>query len=385
MYKTEQTNKKVVNNDLNGPVGNDYAKIMLAIKEVVDSGSYIGGEKVKKFEESFADYLGVTNVTGVASGTDALQLALRVCGIKPGDKVATVSHTAVATVAAIELVGAIPVFIDIERDVFTIDSNHLKHIMECYKSNPSETSIKAIVAVHLYGQPANMNEIISIAEQYGVFLIEDCAQAHGAHINDKKCGTWGNISTFSFYPTKNLGCLGDGGAVATNDPILAEKARYMREYGWKERYISEFSGMNTRLDTLHAAVLLTKLSHLDIENKKRRNYAKLYDKYLNFAQIKIPIQRDNYYHVYHQYVIKTKHRDSLHDFLSENGISTAILYPLPVHLQPAYKSRIRVEKRSLKNTEDICKQILCLPIAPWLSTDDISYTIDMITRWCKTN
>jgi dTDP-4-amino-4,6-dideoxygalactose transaminase len=250
------------------------AEIRSAIARALESGWYILGGEVAAFEKEFAAFLGARHVVGVGNGTDALALVLRACGIGPGDAVITVSHTAVATVAAIELTGASPVLVDVEPETFTMDVNCLEEAIR--ESVSKKLRLKAIVPVHLYGHPADMAAIMEIARRHGLRVIEDCAQAHGAVISGKMTGTFGDAAAFSFYPTKNLGALGDGGAVATDDPALAEKISQLREYGWKNR-ISQYAGLNSRLDEIQAAILRVKLKYLSAENARRREIAKLYD------------------------------------------------------------------------------------------------------------
>src|SRR5258708_7742541 len=247
-------------------------EIAPAIGAVLAGGSYILGPQVEAFEREFAAYLGVSHAIGVASGTDALHLALRACGVRPGDGVLTVSHTAVATVAAVELAGAAPVLVDIDPATFTLDCSAL----EAAVRTDWGVRLKAIIAVHLYGHPANMPAVMDIAGRHGLHVIEDCAQSHGASIAGRKTGSWGHVAAFSFYPTKNLGALGDGGAVVTNDSAFADRLRSLREYGWRRRYISDEPGMNSRLDELQAAVLRVKLPYLDSENACRSKHAEAY-------------------------------------------------------------------------------------------------------------
>jgi dTDP-4-amino-4,6-dideoxygalactose transaminase len=248
-----------------------------AIRRVLDSGWYILGQEVAAFEQEFAQYLGVSQAVGVGSGTDALEIALRACGVGVGDAVITVSHTVVATVAAIELVGAMPVLVDIDPITFTLDPNRLEDTIAQHQGS----RIKAIIPVHLYGHPAAMPAIKEIARRHDLYVIEDCAQSHGAAIKGRKTGAWGDLAAFSFYPTKNLGALGDGGAVVTDNAELAQKLRLLREYGWQRRYISEMPGMNTRLDEIQAAVLRVKLQYLDKENAQRRELAEVYNSRLS--------------------------------------------------------------------------------------------------------
>ncbi|HKB40142.1 MAG TPA: DegT/DnrJ/EryC1/StrS family aminotransferase, partial [Gemmataceae bacterium] len=314
-----------------------------AVRRVLESGWYILGQEAAAFEAEFARYLGVRHAVGVGSGTDALHLALRACGVGPGDAVITASHTAVATVAAIELAGAAPVLVDIDPRSFTLDPNRLEQAVAEHGGRGRASSagrLKAVIPVHLYGHPADMPAVMDIARRHDLIVIEDCAQAHGAAVERRKVGTWGHLAAFSFYPTKNLGALGDGGAVVTNDPQTAERARLLREYGWRERYKSEVAGMNTRLDELQAAVLRVKLRHLDRENARRRELARTYDAALSATPLVLPRPRGDVDHVYHLYVVRSQQRDELRASLKADGIGTSIHYPTPVHLQPAYRGRL---------------------------------------------
>lgn len=337
-----------------------------AIQNVLESGTYILGREVRAFEEEFCKYIGVKFGFGVASGTDALSLAIRACNVGVGDAVVTVSHTATATVAAIELCGATPILIDIDKQTYNMNPEYLE---ECLKKN-GNLKIKAVIPVHLYGFPADMQRIMKIAESYGLYVIEDCAQAHGAEINGKKVGSFGHISAFSFYPTKNLGAIGDGGFVATNDGMLAERIKMLREYGWRHRYISEIPGMNSRLDEIQAAILRVKLKYIDQDNEKRIRIADKYDKLLEGSNLMLPFRCSNYRHCFHQYVVRFKRRDDLRQFLLDKGIGTLIHYPLPIHLQPAYINRVKIYGE-LKETETIVKEILSLPIYPEIDVRDV--------------
>ncbi|HEY6660259.1 MAG TPA: DegT/DnrJ/EryC1/StrS family aminotransferase, partial [Pyrinomonadaceae bacterium] len=238
-----------------------------AIRRVLENGRYILGEEVLAFEREFANYIGVRYAIGVGSGTEALHLALAACDIGEGDEVITVAHTAVATVAAIELSGAMPVLVDVEADYFTLDPNQLEAAIT--------SRTKAIIPVHIYGQPSDLGAIRPIARRHGIRVIEDCAQAHGATYRERRVGSWGDVACFSFYPTKNLGAIGDAGAVTTNDPELAGKIRCLREYGWTERNVSSMPGWNSRLDELQAAILRVKLQFLEANNNERRRIASL--------------------------------------------------------------------------------------------------------------
>ncbi|HVP81189.1 MAG TPA: DegT/DnrJ/EryC1/StrS family aminotransferase [Thermodesulfobacteriota bacterium] len=357
-----------------------------AIHRVLDSGRYILGHEVAAFEGEFTQYIGVREAVGTASGTDALHLALRACGICQGDGVITVSHTAVATVAAIELAGAIPVLVDIEPATFTMDPNCLEEAIKKYRRRrwlPRGSCLKAIIPVHLYGHPADMPAIMDIASRHDLFVIEDCAQSHGAAIRGRRTGAWGHLSAFSFYPTKNLGTLGDGGAVITNDRELAERARWAREFGWRERYISYQPGMNTRLDEIQAAILRVKLHYLDKENGRRQQIAGIYDALLSATALILPRSESPLSHVYHQYVVRSNHRDDLRRFLKANSVETLIHYPLPVHLQPAYQGRVVIGPDGLRQTERICREILSLPMHPQMADEQARRVSEMISDWCR--
>jgi dTDP-4-amino-4,6-dideoxygalactose transaminase len=346
-----------------------------SIARVLDSGWYILGQEVKAFEDEFSAYIGVRFGIGVGSGTEALHLALRACGIGSGDEVITVSHTAVATVAAIELCGATPVLVDIDLRTYTMDPNQMESAIT--------KRTKAIIPVHLYGHPADMESIVAIARRHNLRVIEDCAQSHGAVYKGCKTGAWGDIAAFSFYPTKNLGAIGDGGVVVTDDSRLAERVRLLREYGWRQRYISDFSGLNSRLDELQAAILRVKLRYLDEENQKRQALAKIYDNALSATDLVLPSCVPEASHVYHQYVVRSKHRDALREFLRQQGISTLIHYPLPIHLQPAYRKRLRYVG-SMVNTERAANEVFSLPMYPELTSEQACYVAKVMASWNST-
>jgi len=359
-------------------------EIDAAIAKVLNSGWYILGEEANAFDQEFAQYLGVRYAVGVASGTDALHLALRACGIGPGDAVVTVSHTAVATVAAIELAGAIPVLVDVDPVTFTLDPNRLEDTLKGYYADGKPTAggrVRGVIPVHLYGQPADMPAIVELAQRCDMYVVEDCAQSHGASNRGLKTGAWGNLAAFSFYPTKNLGALGDGGALATNDQALAERIRLIREYGWRERYISDLPGMNTRLDELQAAILRVKLRYLDHENARRRQLARIYDSLLSATTLMLPKVSVDAHHVYHQYVVRSERRDALKVFLKENSVGTLIHYPLPVHLQPAYRDRMIIGAGGLEHTERLCREILSLPMHPQITDEQAQRVSELILTW----
>jgi len=336
-------------------------EIDAAIKRVMESGRYILGQEVEAFEKEFAAYIGVGFGIGVSSGTDALHLALRACGVGSGDEVITVSHTAVATIAAIELCCGRPVLVDIDPRTFLIDPGEIERAVTA--------RTKAILAVHLYGYVADMKKIRSIADECRLRVIEDCAQSHGATYAGRKSGAWGDVAAFSFYPTKNLGAFGDGGIVVTNDRELAERVRLLREYGWRRRYISEISGLNSRLDELQAAILRVKLKYLDEWNEARRKRALIYSRMLEGA-VRCPLENESGRHVYHLYVIGTRERDALQAFLRENGIEALIHYPVPIHLQKAYRG-LGYESGDLPLTEQCSREILSLPIYPEIEESEI--------------
>lgn len=355
-------------------------EIDAAINRVLESGRYILGEEVSAFEKEFAAYIGIPYVVGASSGTDALHLALRACGVKQGDKVITVSHTAVATVASIEICGAVPVLVDIDPQTFTMDTDCLEKTIKNLCSSDNRT-IKAIIPVHLYGHPADMSAIMKIARCYNISVIEDCAQSHGASIGGQKTGTWGDLAAFSFYPTKNLGAIGDGGAVITNSPKLAETVCMMREYGWRKRYISDIPGINARLDEIQAAILRVKLKYLDKENARRQRLAHIYDSMLSDTPLILPKTKKGVTHAYHQYVIQVKERDALRSSLEEQGINTLIHYPTPIYLQPAYQGKVIIGKGGLGHTEQACLEVLSLPIYPQMEEEQVQKISKLVVRW----
>jgi dTDP-4-amino-4,6-dideoxygalactose transaminase len=343
-----------------------------AIARTLAAGTYILGEAVAAFEKAFASYVGVGHGVGVGSGTDALVVALRACGIGPGDEVVTVSHTAVATVAAVELCGAVPVLVDIDAREFTMDPAAIEAAIT--------KKTKAIVPVHLYGQMARIEAIMQIAQRRGLKVIEDCAQAHGAMRGGKKAGSFGHAAAFSFYPTKNLGAIGDGGMVCTNDAAVAQAARALREYGWRTRYVSDVPGLNSRLDELQAAILTVKLRHLDEDNRARQDLARAYDKGLADCGLSLPVCGEGNTHVYHQYVVTSPARDRLREHLSAHGIGTLIHYPVPVHAQPAYLNRTRTAG-SMARTEAAARSVLSLPMYPELPEESALKVVDAIRSW----
>jgi dTDP-4-amino-4,6-dideoxygalactose transaminase len=347
-------------------------EMMAALARVLDGGMYILGAEVKAFEQEFARQFDFSDAVGVANGTDAIALALRSLEIGPGDRVATVSHTAVATVAAIEMVGASPVFVDISSDTYTLDPVALARTLE------ATDGIKAVIPVHLYGNPADVTAIMAIANRFDVPVIEDCAQAHGAKLDGRFVGSMAHAATFSFYPTKNLGALGDGGMVAVNDPECARKLRMLREYGWERRYISEVPGVNSRLDELQAAFLRVKLPHLEAGNRRRAEIAAAYDSALADTGLVLPRTRPRATHVYHQYVVRHPDRDQLKARLESRGTGTNIHYPVPVHRQPAYEGRCVIDPGGLSTTDAVAREVLSLPMYPELGDAAIARIVDAV-------
>lgn len=347
--------------------------ILKAVEQVVDGGRYILGDACEAFETAFARYNRVSHCVGVGNGTDAIELILRALGVGHGDRVATVSNTAVATVAAIARTGASPRFADIDPSTFNMCPQSLNRLLD------QDRGIKAIVAVHLYGYPADIEELMAIADAYNVPVVEDCAQAHGAMVAGRKVGAFGVAGAFSFYPTKNLGALGDGGAVVTSNRDLAEQIRMLRQYGWRERYVSEVPGINSRLDEMQAAILLEKLPFLEEENGRRREIALRYEKGLTaIAGLTLPLEQSGAKHVYHQFVVRVQEREVLVQCLREAGIGTAIHYPVPVHYQPAYRHIPRLVP--LTATESCNREILSLPMFPELSDQQVDSVIAAVRR-----
>jgi len=353
------------------------AAIDAAIARVLEGGLYVLGREVEAFEAAFAAFVGVAHAIGVGNGTDAIELALRACGIGSGDLVFTVSHTAVATIAAIERAGAIAVLIDVEPGTYTMAPHELSRALRA----PPPGRPAAVLPVHLYGQPADLSALSDIARRHGLRLIEDCAQSHGALSRGRPVGSFGDIACFSFYPTKNLGALGDGGMVVTNDLSLATASREIREYGWRERFISARIGINSRLDAIQAAILGVKLGRLPADNTRRQAIAGRYDSGLADLPLGLPVRSLDATHVFHQYVIRLDKRDLLRDWLRASGIGTGIHYPAPVHRQPAYHGRLTAAPSGLGVTERAAPQILSLPMYPQLSDEAVERVIAETRRF----
>lgn len=355
--------------------------IIEAVTRVLDSGNYILGPEVEYFEKNFADYLGLPVALGCANGTDALELSLRALGAGPGKAVFTVSHTAVATVAAIERAGATPVLVDVDPQTYTMSPDSLRSAIHEIKINHSHLCPLAVIPVHIYGHPCDMEAITAIARQYSLMVVEDCAQAHGARFKGKMVGTMGDIGAFSCYPTKNLGALGDAGVIALANQALAQEVRALRQYGWKDRYISAVSGINSRLDPIQAAILSIQLPFLDGDNQKRRAIASIYNTELISSDLVLPISAPWAEPVFHLYVVRSKNRQELMDFLGNKGIATAIHYPQPIHLQPAYRNKIMSAPQGLPVTEYLASQLLSLPMYPQLGEENAFRVCAAINEW----
>jgi dTDP-4-amino-4,6-dideoxygalactose transaminase len=359
--------------------------ILSAQRRVLEKGRFILGEEISTFEEEFAHYCGVPYGVGVGSGTDALYLALRAAGIGEGDEVITVSHSFIATAFAISLTGAKPVFVDIDPEVYTMDPSALEKFLKKRKAKEGRRrKVKAILPVHLYGHPAEMDAIMDIAERYDLIVIEDACQAHGAEYHGKKVGSFGLFGCFSFYPTKNLGAYGDGGMVVTDDKKLYEMLRLLRCYGEKKKYQHILKGENSRLDEIQAAVLRVKLKYLDQWNGERRKKALTYKRMLENGEVICPVEKEKARHVYHLFVIRTKKRNSLQTFLKENGIEALIHYPIPIHLQKAFKE-LQYHRRDLPITERCAREILSLPFFPELTGEEMEKVQEQIKNFFVQN
>lgn len=349
------------------------ADIDAAIRRVLESGWYVLGREVEAFEAEFAAWTGTAHAVGVGNGTDAIALALRALGVGVGDEVVSVSHTALASTAGILMSGAKPVLVDVDPISYTLDPAKLEAAIG--------PRTKAVMPVHLYGQMADLDAILPVARKHGLKVIEDCAQAHGATLHDRRAGSVGDAACFSFYPTKNLGAIGDGGGVATNDPEVAERVKRLRQYGWDSARTSHDNGVNTRLDELQAAILRAKLPHLAADNARRRAIAARYDVGLADLPVVTPAVRAGCEHVYHLYVITTDRRDALMQHLRTRGVAAGIHYAVPVHGQPGYARAVDLPAEGLPETERLVGRILTLPIYPELTTADVDRTVTAVQEF----
>ena len=345
-----------------------------AIQKVLERTDFVGGDEVREFEKAFAEFCGVKHVIGVANGTDAIHLTLRACGIGNGDEVITAVNTFIATSEAISAAGAKPVFVDNDKDTYTIDVAKIEE-----RITPRT---KAIIPVHLYGQPAEMESIEKIAAKHHLLIIEDAAQAHGALYKGRRVGTFGKAACFSFYPGKNLGAYGDAGAIASSDNEFAAKVRMLANHGRLEKYEHKIEGYNSRLDTLQAAILHVKLAHLEDWTRLRQHHAaRLTEILRDHRQIVTPITRDGSTHVFHLFVVRVENRDAVQNKLKEKGIATGIHYPIPLHLQPAYLY-LNYQRGDFPVSERYAPQILSLPLYPELTESQLEHIAGSLIAAC---
>ena len=347
--------------------------ILKNIKKVLESGVYILGNQIKEFETYFSKYCGVKYAITVKNGTDALILSLKCLNIKRGDEVITTSHTALATIAAIVATGATPVIVDIEDDYYTIDPLKVERAIN--------KKTKAIIPVHIYGQTCDIVKIISIAKKKKINVIEDCSQALGAEYNSKKAGSFGQMGTFSFYTTKNLGAIGDGGAIITNKSSIAKKLFQLRQYGWNKKRETSFTGFNSRLDELQASILNIKIKKIDRDNQKRLKIAQNYIKKIVNKNIVLPKVRKQSKHVFHIFAILTKKRKLLMKYLKKNKVYAGIHYSKPACFSKGYMELCRFKVNNLKKTIKISEQTISLPIYPELANYDMNKIIKLINRF----
>lgn len=369
------------------------AEIDHAMQETFDSCSFVAGKQVSQFEQRFAEYCGVQHAVGVSSGTSALYIALKALGVGKSDIVITVPYTFIATVEAITLTGARPLFVDIEKDSYNISLEKLKNYIErgckwdskkrILVDKRTNLSVKGLIPVHLYGLMSDMDQIMEIARQYNLFVLEDAAQAHGALYKDRKAGSIGQIGCFSFYPSKNLGAYGQAGAATTTDTCLAEKMRMFIDHGQREKYQHIHEGWNFKMDGLQAAVLRIKLGYLDRWNSNRRKHAQQYSELLKDTDgIVLPAELPGRKHVYHLYVIHVQDRVSLQAYLHKAQIGYSIHYPIALHLQNAYHY-LGYKSGDFPNTEECAQDVLSLPMFPELTSQEIQYVCSAIKQWSK--
>lgn len=369
------TGKKLLVCDLKREHKTVRSEIERSVKKVLDSGWYILGKELEAFENEFAEYIGTLYAVGVASGTEALQLALMALEIGKGDEVITAVNTAIPTAMAIVSAGAQPRFVDVDEDTFNLNIEALE------KAITSRT--RAIIPVHLYGNPCYIEKVLAIAKKHKIAVVEDACQAHGASYRGRRVGSFGDLGAFSFYPTKNLGCYGDGGMIVTSNKRLFDKLKLLRNYGQVTRYKCEIKGINSRLDEMQAAILRIKLKHLDNFNSKRRSAACLYEEHLKgVEEVGLPSHGAYSKHAFHLYVIKCRDRDMLKDFLLSKGIETQVHYPVPLHLQRAFED-IGYKSDSFVCAEALSRKILTLPIFPSISKNEIKKVCGCIKHFYK--
>jgi dTDP-4-amino-4,6-dideoxygalactose transaminase len=369
MSSTAASVRQVAFLDLKAQLATIREEVDRAIREVLDSGAFIGGPAVESFEEEFARYCNAGYCVAVNSGTDALRFALLALGVGPGDEVLTAANTFVATTEAISQTGAQPVLVDVSPQTYTIDPAQVE------KKITKQT--RAIIPVHLYGQPAEMDELSALAGRHGIHVLEDACQAHGAEYRGRRTGSLAAAGCFSFYPGKNLGAYGEGGAVTSNDSRIAERVRMLRDHGQSQKYVHVIEGYNGRLDSIQCAVLRVKLRRLDDWNQKRRERAELYNQLLHELPVTLPLEATDRKHVYHLYVIRVNNRDRVRSELTKHGIHTGLHYPIPLHRQHAYAEHA-FAKESFPVTEDCAESIVSLPMYAELDTGDIRYTAEVL-------
>lgn len=360
--------------DLKAQFATIREEIIESVTNVLESGTYIMGPEVKQLEQEIADFVGVKHAIGVANGTDALLLALDAAGIGPGDEVITTPFTFFATAEVVSQLGATPVFVDIDPKTYNIDVEQIR--------SKINNKTKAIIPVHIFGQPAEMDEIMKIAEEHNLFVLEDGAQAIDAEYKGKKVGNLGTAGTFSFFPTKNLGGYGDGGMLVTNDDAIAEKVRILRVHGSNPKYYHSMIGYNSRLDPVQAAALRVKLRHLRSWNDARREKAAIYDELLKDTPVVTPYHAQDRRHVYHLYILQSEEREELMKHLKENGIACGVYYPVPLHQQEVYQS-LGYEEGSLPIAEKMAKRTFAIPLYAELSREDQEYIANTIRNFYK--
>jgi|SRR6266571_4075529 len=362
------------------------AEIEAGWRTLIDRSGFVGGQAVVDFERAFAAYCGASHAVGVGSGTDALRIALQAVGVRAGDLVVTVPHTFIATVEAITQVGASPVFVDIDPMSYTMDPDLLRRYLlrECSVADGvlidrrRGRRVTCLLPVDIYGHPADWDALLELAGEFGLKVVEDACQAHGARYHGRACGTFGHAAAFSFYPGKNLGAMGEAGAITTNSGALAERCRVLREHGQRDRYIHiTGEGSNARLDALQAVVLSAKLSRLEAWNEARRQVASWYRARLADQEIVRPTERPGARHVYHLYVVQTPDRDSVRRSLDQNGVATGLHYPVPLHLQEAY-AKLGYQPGAFPVSEALAGRALSLPIFPHMTGDQVDVVVGAV-------
>lgn len=345
-------------------------EIDAAIADVIDTCNFIGGHEISLFEKDFAGYIGAKHCVAVGNGTDALFIVLKALGVKRGDEIITVANTFIATSEAITLTGARVTFVDCDPITYNIDVQKVRRAIT--------EKTKGMIVVHLYGQPASMKELKEVAANFGLFVVEDAAQAHGASINGTKVGCFGDAACFSFYPGKNLGAYGDAGAIVTNDEALAAKCRKYANHGRKSKYVHDVEGLNSRLDSIQAAVLNVKLRYLDKWNERRRRSANLYRELLQGAELELPIECDGCNHVYHLFVVRLDQRENIQTYLKENSIETGVHYPVALPNLPAY-NYLGLRPEDYPVATKYSNRVLSLPLYPGITSSQIEYVCEKLT------